>query len=298
MIQAIGGDMPSKILNAVKTNPARQGRVREPKGVRILKADSANGPRAQDQYFSRAVGKALEVLELLQMEPAPLHMNDIVRRLQVSKTSGFRLLRTLETLGCITMDGRGKYALAPGIHAVTPTQWLGKLHRAAMPHIHSLSRELSETASLAALFENRVEVIAVIESPHVIRMSNEVGHILPPNASSLGKIITAFQSPEVREKLLRSFGIYRFTDHTITDEMDLVAEYEVICKQGFAVDREECAPDGICFSAPIVGPNATVPAAISLSMPKMRLRGPEHEKTIIAGVRAKARQIALELQSS
>jgi len=69
--------------------------------------------------------------------------------------------------------------LAPGIHAVTPTQWLGKLHRVGVPHLEALSRELAETSTLAALFENRVEVIAVVESPHVIRMSNVVGHILP-----------------------------------------------------------------------------------------------------------------------
>ncbi len=287
---------PSKVLSTIKSSPARQPRVRTPKNIRPLKADNEKGARAPDQYFSRAVGKALEVIELLQMELSPLHMNEIVRRLQVSKTSGFRLLHTLETLRCITMDGRGQYSLAPGIHSVTPTQWLGKLHRAALPHLQALSRELSETASLAALFENRVEVIAMIESPHVIRMSNVVGHILPPNASSLGKVITAFQSNEVRERLLRSFGIYRFTEHTITDETNLIKEYEAIREQGHALDREECFPDGVCFSAPILGPNGQVSAAVSISMPKMRLRSAEREKAIIAAVRATAGAISLDLQ--
>ena len=92
-------------------------------------------------------------------------MNEIAQRLQLSKTSAFRLLRTLETTGYVALDGRGQYKLAPGIHAVTPTQWLGKLVRVAMPHLQALNLELTETASLAALFENRVEVVAVVESP-------------------------------------------------------------------------------------------------------------------------------------
>ena len=271
-----------------------------PKGgtPKLVKTEAATESRAGDQYFSRAVGKALEVLEFLQAELKPMSMNEIAQRIQLSKTSAFRILRTLETLGCVVVDGRGQYMLAPGIHAVTPTQWLGKLHRVGVPYLEALSRELTETSTLAALFENRVEVIAVIESPHVIRMSNVVGHILPPNASSLGKAITAFQPQEQRERLLRSFGTYRFTKHTITDRKELSQEYECIRLQKYAIDREECAYDGICFCAPIFGPNGQVSAAISSSMPKTRLRDTAHEEAIVAAVRATAEQLALDLRKA
>jgi DNA-binding IclR family transcriptional regulator len=264
----------------------------------VAKAETATESRTGDQYFSRAVGKALEVLEFLQSELKPLSMNEIGRQIQLSKTSAFRILRTLETLGCVVVDGRGQYMLAPGIHAVTPTQWLGKLHRVGMPYLEALSRELTETSTLAALFENRVEVIAVVESPHVIRMSNVVGHILPPNASSLGKAITAFQPEEQRERLLRSFGIYRFTKHTITDRKQLSREYDGIRLQKYAIDREECAYDGICFCAPIFGPNGQVSAAMSTSMPKTRLRDSAHEEAIIAAVLATADQLSQDLRKA
>jgi IclR family acetate operon transcriptional repressor len=279
----------------LKTKTASPAKAGAPKLVKAERTTEAHGG---DQYFSRAVGKALEVLEFLQAELKPLSMNEIGQQIQLSKTSAFRILRTLETLGCVTVDGRGRYLLAPGIHAVTPTQWLGKLHRLGVPYLESLSRELAETSTLAALFENRVEVVAVVESPHVIRMSNVVGHILPPNASSLGKAITAFQPQEQREKLLRSFGTYRFTKHTITDRKDLSREYEEIRGQKFAIDREECAYDGICFCVPIFGPNGQVSAALSSSMPKTRLRDAAHEESIIATVRATAEQLAADLKKA
>jgi IclR family acetate operon transcriptional repressor len=260
-----------------------------------VKVDKPGATPVRDKYFSRAVSKALEALELLQMDSGSLQMNDIAQRLHLSRTSTFRLLRTLETLGYVASDGRGRYLLSPGIHAVTPTQWIGKLVSKAMPHLHALNIELSETASLAALFDNRVEVVAVVESPHVIRMSNVLGSILPPNASSLGKVITAFQPPEQREKLLRSFKIYRFTNHTITDQRDLGQEYDRIRLQKFAIDREECTNDGICFSVPVFDAAGQVSAAISVSLPKSRVRDTEHESTIIAALRSAAEKLTRDL---
>jgi IclR family acetate operon transcriptional repressor len=268
------------------------------KTSRNLRAKSTDEPRGRDKYFSRAVSKALEVLEILQTESNALSMNEIAQRLELSKTSAFRLLRTLETTGYVTLDGRGQYKLSPGIHAVAPTQWLGKLLRIAMPHIQTLNLELAETISMAALFENRIEVVAVVESPHDIRMSNVVGHILPPNASSLGKVITAFQPPVQRERLLRSFKIYRFTDKTITDQKDLSKEYESIRSRKFAIDREECAPGGICFSVPIFSGGGQVSAAISLSMPTTRLRDSNQEKSIITALRTTSAQLAQDFEAT
>ena len=185
-----------------------------------------------------------------------------------------------------------------GIHSVVPTLWLARLLRVAHDRMQELNRNLGETVSLAALFDNRMEVVAVIESPQAIRMSNVVGHILPPNSSSLGKVITAFQSDALREKLLQSYGSYRFTKHTITDRMDLQEEYARVRKASFATDREECVPDGICFGVPIFNTRHEVKVALSTSFPKARVRDAEHEKAIVSALRSASEQISAELYLS
>jgi IclR helix-turn-helix domain len=43
--------------------------------------------RSGDQYLSRAMGKALEALELLQPQQAPMALTAIAQRIQLSKTS-------------------------------------------------------------------------------------------------------------------------------------------------------------------------------------------------------------------
>ena len=269
-----------------------------PKELTTKKKDPVKKTEDGGKYFSRAVSKALESLELLQLRQESMTLDEIARQVQLSKTSVFRLLRTLEAAGYVATSGWGKYLLAPGVQGIVSTQWLARLLRTAAPRLQELTRDLRETASLAALFDNRIEVIAVVESPQTVRMSNVVGHILPPNASSMGKAITAFQTEERREKLLRSHGIYRFTDHTVTDRSELDREWERVQLQKFAVDREESVYDGVCFAGPIFGESGEVNAAISVSLPKSRLRDAGHEAAIIEALTAAAARIAADLQSA
>jgi IclR family acetate operon transcriptional repressor len=266
----------------------RSGRTKPVEPVKNVRA-------GKDQYISRAVAKALEILQILQSGNGPMALNDVARRLQLSKTSAFRLLRTLEASGCLTASELGKYALAPGVHSAVSTQTVARLLRAGIPQMQQLSRQFRETTSMAALFENRIEVIAVVESPQPLRLSNIVGHILPPNASSLSKVITAFQNEERREKLLRSYGIYPFTEKTITHRTDLEQEFVRIREQKYATDLEESVRDGHCFGVPIFSAAGEVGAAISLSLPKARVLDAEHQKKILAGLRAAADQIASDL---
>ena len=269
-----------------------------PKKLSAKKKNPAKKAEGGGQYFSRAVGRALEALELLQLRQESMTLDEIARQVQLSKTSVFRLLRTLEAAEYVVTCGWGKYGLAPGVQAIVSTQWLARLLRTAAPRLHDLTLDLHETASLAALFDNRIEVIAVVESPQIVRMSNVVGHILPPNASSMGKAITAFQTEERREKLLRSHGIYRFTDHTMADRSELGREWGRVRFQRFAVDREESVYDGVCFAVPIFGESGEVSAAISLSLPKARLRDAEHEAVVVQALTAAAARIAADLPSA
>jgi DNA-binding IclR family transcriptional regulator len=178
---------------------------------------------------------------------------------------------------------------------VANSRFLIRLMQIATPLMCDLGRSLRETINLAALFENRVEVIAIEESPELIRMSNVIGHIVPPNASSLGKVVTAFQPDERRERLIRSYGFYRFTPQTITDRSELQREFERIREQAFAADREESVADGYCFAVPVFGRRGDVPAAISVSLPKLRIRNAGQEERFVEALKATASQISAAL---
>jgi IclR family acetate operon transcriptional repressor len=245
-----------------------------------------------DQYFSRALEKGLEALQALGQSPQGMTLTAVAQILGLTKASAFRIMRTLEALGYAAKSSDGRYTVTGGARAQVPSRFIqGMLQYGAEP-LQNLALEFRETASMAALFENHIEVILVLESPQLIRMGNTVGRILPPHASSLGKVTAAFQDRENRQRLLRSYGTAPFTENTIRDELALQKEFERIRAAGHAEDREESTPGGMCFAAPVLRPDRIAVGAISLSLPKMRLESKEHQQRVIRSVTATAAVIS------
>jgi IclR family acetate operon transcriptional repressor len=248
-----------------------------------------------DKYFSKVIGKALDLIAILGASPQPLSLNELTLRLELAKSSVFRILHTLEVSGYIERDVSGRYTVAADLRAWAPGQLRGALIEVAMPALKELNREFGETVSLAMRFENRVEVVGTIESPHLIRMGNTVGRIVPPHASSLGKSVTAFQPEEVRDRLVRSYGIHRFTEHTVTDEVELKHEFELVRSRGYSTDEEESVLDGCCFGAPVLDAHGDAIAAISVSAPKTRISDEQLRKRLLAALRRVTDRVAADM---
>jgi DNA-binding IclR family transcriptional regulator len=231
----------------------------------------AQEPQGESRYFSRAVGKAIQMLELLSRSASPLSLNELTNQTQLTKSSAFRLLQTLETLHYIRRDSNGHYLSAQDKNSAVSAQYVSGVVAAAQGPMRKLNMEFGETISMSVLAYNHIEVVHVIESTSLIRMTNFVGRILPPHASSMGKAITAWQDPDTRKRLLMSYGLTRYNENTIVDEHTIEEEYERIRSRGYSTDAEETTFGGCCFGAPIFTAPSRVEAAISISMPKSRM---------------------------
>ncbi len=264
-------------------------------------AAAAKGRRApgrrkpkEDRYFSRAVSKALEVLEILKRSPQPQALHHLTSKVALTKSSLFRILHTLEATGYVEKTADGRYLISIDRRPLIPTSLVTRLLRIANPQLRELTRQFRESTALGLLFDNHIEAMAVVESPQAIRMGNTPGRILQPHASAIGKSIAAFQTEERCERLLRSYGILRMTPHTITDETLLREEFRRVREQGYALDNEETTLDGQCFGCPIFTGDGEVLAAISLSMPKSRVGSAENQRKLVDSVVSTARAISKE----
>lgn len=255
---------------------------------------SARKQPKEDRYFSRAVSKALEVLEILKRSPQPQALHQLTSNVSLSKSSLFRILHTLEGTGYIEKTADGRYLISVDRRPLIPTGMLNRLLRIATPYLQGLTRQFRESTALGVLFDNHIEVMTVVESPQLIRMGNTPGRILQPYASAIGKSIAAFQTEERRERLLRSYGILRMTPKTIVDETLLREEFLRVREQGYALDSEETAMEGQCFGCPIFIGDGEVLAAISMSMPKSRVGSAENQQKLIDAVMRTARTISKE----
>lgn len=252
-----------------------------------------SAPRTTERYFSRAIGNALRVLEIFQRSRRPLTLSEVSREAKLPKSSVFRILRTLEIAGYLQRVEGERFVLTPSASTI-PSQIVSHVVEIARPLMKQLGQEFRETISLAFLFENHIEVVAVVDSVQRVQMGNTVGCLIPPHASSLGKCLTAFQPDSRGEKLVRAFSLVRFTPNTIVDEAAFQKELELVRARGYATDLEESALGGCCVSAPILGSDGAAIAAISISMPKMRFANQER---LFAAVRDTANAISQELRT-
>jgi DNA-binding IclR family transcriptional regulator len=274
-------------------------RTRSPlKPARVSRTASkaSRTAKKKDPYYLRAVGKALEAQEVLRRSPEPLTLAEMAARLRLTKASALRVLHTLEVWRYIQKGPDGRYLASNNGTAGSSQQFVDRLVQVAEGPLRELVREFRETVGLGVLFENHIEVVSVVESPELIRLGNTVGRILPPHASALGKCITAFQSEDRREKLLRSYGILRITSSTIVDEVQLKEEFKRIAARGYSIDEQESVLHGQCFGAPIASPGGDVVAAVSISPPLSRL-SPSVRARMIDAVMRTARLISEALRA-
>jgi DNA-binding IclR family transcriptional regulator len=252
---------------------------RRPKRV---DADDSSA-NAAERYLSKAIGRALDVLDLFPDEHCFLNLKEVSSRMGLPESSLFRILLTLKDRAYLRQDSSGCYCLAPRVLLGKTRERADHLAELVQPTLRHLASLFNETASLAYLFETRIQVLESIDTLHDVRVINQPGRVLPPHCSSLGKAIAAFQERPVADEILAVYGLVRRTPNTLTDRQALLADFEQIRERGYSVDREEACEGGICLAAPIRKPNTRVVAAISVSSAAARMN-PQREEEIAAAL--------------
>jgi IclR family transcriptional regulator, KDG regulon repressor len=224
-------------------------------------------------YRAQVLDRSFAILDVLAASTEDLSLADMGDKLNLHKSTFYRLLRTLERHRFAEKDfGTGRYRLGSkllqlGARAVARFD----LATIGRPYLESLSGQSGETAALGVLRDGEVVSIAVAEGRHVLRMHVTVGGKAPVHCSSLGKAILAFlPEPEVN-MIMRKHGLRAFTRHTITRRSELKAELAQVRTSGFAVDDQELEVGLKCIGAAVQDHSGRVVAAISIAGAALRL---------------------------
>jgi IclR family acetate operon transcriptional repressor len=224
-----------------------------------------------DRYLVQPVMKAMQVLQLVCEAPEPLSLNQLVRDAALPKTTVFRYLRTLATLGFVEHDAEAD-RYRPGIglwrlsHASSPYE---TLRQACKPQMKQLRQRFNETINLGVLSGGEVFYLDVLESERSLRMQSSVGATDPLHSTALGKIFLAFRPAHQRGTLIPQ-TLARHTHNTITDRGTLLEQLEIIRTTGYAIEIGENEEGSYCIAAPILDHRDVAIAAMSLSAPISR----------------------------
>ncbi|MEU4032773.1 IclR family transcriptional regulator [Streptomyces collinus] len=221
-----------------------------------------------------AVTRALDILELFLDGDGTLSAPDIVRRLQLPRTTVHELVTTLSARSYIVpVPGQpGRYRLGVRPYQLG-SRYAEQLDLAAEGQqvARSVAETCDETVHVAILEGTDVIYIAKVDSTHAVRMVSAAGRRLPAHCTSVGKMLLAsLPEQELAARIPDDAELTAMTPNSITDPAALREALAEIRRRGIAVESRESNPDVSCVAAPVRDRAGKVVAALSISVPMIR----------------------------
>jgi len=180
----------------------------------------------------QSVDRAIDLLlAVAAAGPADAGVPALAKACGLNRATAWRLLKTLQARGLVTVDGSGHYAL--GVTAVElggaagPDALIGAAH----PVLERTCAQTGETASLAMPAVGGLTYVDEV-TPTAVLTASWLGRTVPLHATSTGKALLAFLPPAELRRVLPS-ALHGFTDTTITAAMALDAELVATRSRGY-----------------------------------------------------------------
>lgn len=194
--------------------------------------------------------------------------------LPVSTT--YRLVNALEAQGLLRPVSGGRYRLGAAAVSLGHRASAGfDLRRDLHAQLEQVAGTTRETALLSVLEPRRMGVLCIdrVEAPQQLRLSLEIGMVVPLHAGATSKALLAFLAPEVQEQVL-SQPLAKIAVGTITDPGELRTELSAVRAQGWAASREETNDGAWGVAAPVLSRDGGALAVIGMAAPLTRLSEP------------------------
>lgn len=217
---------------------------------------------------SKAVERALSMLELIAESKKGLSNADLSRRLKIPKSSASYILRVLENRAYLKRNDNGKYLLGLKLMSLTSVALTHiDVREVAKPVLNEfLKKSRLPEAHLAILDNGRAVYIEKVESENsFIKMDIWIGHRLPIHTTSIGKVLVSYLSEEQILEILKIRGMEKKTRKSITSPQKFLREAKEVTECGYAIDNEENADGVRCIAAPIFDASGKVIAALGTS---------------------------------
>ena len=237
-----------------------------------------------DKTTINSIKRAIRSLNLYRDGEQYIGITEMARRLDLSKTTVFRIVRSLEAEGWLVQSAdSSKYRLGFEILAVASSLYRRYDWRnIALEVMTDLKNIVEETVILSAYAVDAGICIEKVDCAEQIKLTSERGQIIPLHAGATGKTLLANIAKEEQERILQK-ELTRYTDRTLVDPMKLREELEQIRKQGYAVTTGESNEGAMAIGVPIFDRRGKLLYGLSVAGPleRMQRKGEEFLKESI-----------------
>ena len=247
-------------------------------------------------YSAPALEKGLDILEFLASRNAPQSVRRIAEHLGRSKSEIFRMVSVLLARGYIARDNATEelvltnHLFEMGIR----TPRARELLEVAVPAMQAMTSEMAQSAHLVVLSRGETVVIAAIAGGSDMSFTLRLGYRRPLVDASSGRVILAFQPPQVAQGWIDQSRRLVPKD---CDFAELDTALKRIRKQGYEIHRSRDVVGITDIACPIL--NAGGEAVAALVMPFVnRVAQETPMEAVLAAVRQTAEAISSSLYSS
>ncbi|WP_448169020.1 IclR family transcriptional regulator [Burkholderia ambifaria] len=227
----------------------------------------------------RSVQRILAIFESFSAERSSLSLQEIADRIDLPKSTTFRIVQSLERAGYLVRLEDNQYCLSfrftrlAGLVRSTLT-----IREIARPFLLELAEQTKETVSIHTVNGgNRVCIDAVSTGTAPLRAVVQAGEQIPLLAGSASKVLMAYLPKTDLTPIVAS--VARARKMTKTDVLEELAQ---VRDQGYAVSHGERLLGISAISAPIKDFNEEVHYCLSVGAPTVRMQMHEKEFTKLA----------------
>ncbi len=243
---------------------------------------------------SKPLSRSLDIMDVVSAHPSGATMTEVSARLQLPPATVFRMVRNLTELGYLEGQGRhSRYRLGKRfLRQYHNSVFSRHIVNTVRPALRYLTDLLDEVIYLNALVIDEVQAVcAEFPSSQSARTLVMPGDDFPVHATASGKVLCAFQDPELMEKMLDKTGFTRYRPNTLVDRDSVRRELARVREQGYGTSDEELDADVFAVSVPVTVEGVGVMYSLGVNGVKSRMQ----QNLVLADTVATLRQHAARL---
>jgi IclR family pca regulon transcriptional regulator len=207
-----------------------------------------------------------------------------------------RCLNTLVQLGYVGKKGK-LFLLTPEVMGFT-TAFLDSINveEVVQPHLQDVRDSTGDSSSLSVLSSGDILYLVHVSTTRMMRLVAGVGTRFPAFATSMGRVLLAYQKDEFIKNYFNELEIVAFTDKTVTSKTKLRNELKKIRKQGYASIQDELDYGIVSVAVPVIDDSGEILAAINCSTTTTRVNEKEIVKTRLQLLQQASKIIEIDLR--